>query len=256
MSKNGLLHLLNEAEHHSGVVRQEMESELWGAYSHHVDVYNGLIRRALRFRVGKDLSPLAPFAPWRGGSSSPAMAEKAKMMEVAQRFEMLVGTLRKVVGSPHALGEPAMAVVQRIMDRFHLVAHELAGATARRRAWTVASEYDVQQLMHALLLLYFDDVRPEECTPSYAGGCARLDFLIKSHHLVIETKMSRRGLADKRVGDELLVDIGRYENHPDCRTLCCFIYDPSGLLKNPRGIENDLTRKRPTGMIVRVCIRP
>lgn len=41
-------------------------------------------------------------------------------------------------------------------------------------------EYDVQDLPHALLLLYFDDVRAEEWTPSYAGKSARMDFLLKT----------------------------------------------------------------------------
>jgi hypothetical protein len=30
-------------------------------------------------------------------------------------------------------------------------------------------EYDVQDLLYALLRIFFDDVRPEEWTPSFAG---------------------------------------------------------------------------------------
>jgi hypothetical protein len=40
----------------------------------------------------------------------------------------------------------------------------------------VGDEYDVQDLLHALLRLFFDDIRPEERTPSYAGESTRMDF--------------------------------------------------------------------------------
>ena len=43
-------------------------------------------------------------------------------------------------------------------------------------------------LLHALLLLYFDDIRAEEWTPSYAGKSARMDFLLKNEGVVIEVK--------------------------------------------------------------------
>ena len=110
-----------------------------------------------------------------------------------------------------------------------------------RETLNISDEYDVQDLLHALLRLDFDDVRTEEWTPSYAGKSARMDFLLKKHQIVIETKKSRKNLTQKEVGDELIVDIQRYRIHPDCRLLCCFIYDPEGWIGNPVGIETDLS---------------
>jgi REase_DpnII-MboI len=49
-------------------------------------------------------------------------------------------------------------------------------------------EYDVQDSLHALLKLHFDDVRREEWTPSYAGSQSRMDFLLKREKIVVETK--------------------------------------------------------------------
>lgn len=116
-------------------------------------------------------------------------------------------------------------------------------------------EYDVQYLFGALLKGVFDDVRAEEPTPSRGGGAARMDFLVKSERLVVELKMTRDGLNDRDVTDQLLVDIGRYESHPDCATLVCFVYDPGFKLKNPRAIETDLSRPR-SALDVRVLVRP
>ena len=39
-----------------------------------------------------------------------------------------------------------------------------------RNTLDVRDEYDVQDLLHALLKMFFKDVRSEEWTPSYAGA--------------------------------------------------------------------------------------
>jgi hypothetical protein len=97
--------------------------------------------------------------------------------------------------------------------------------------------------MNGLLRLHFDDIRLEEWSPSYAGGSSRMDFLLKKENIVVETKKTRKGLTEKKLGEELIIDIEKYKKHPSCKTLVCFIYDPDGLLMNPSGLENDLSRK-------------
>ena len=101
----------------------------------------------------------------------------------------------------------------------------------------------------------FDDVRPEEWTPSYAGGASRIDFLLPEIEAVVEIKKSRPSLGARELGEQLIVDIAKYKRHPDCRTLFCFVYDPDGRIANPRGIENDLNAKQDE-LTVRVLIAP
>jgi hypothetical protein len=146
-------------------------------------------------------------------------------------------------------------IVERICDRFHLVARQLRSRHDNRETLDVEDEYDVQDLLHALLTLEFDDIRPEEWTPSYAGSGSRVDFLLKQEQIVIEAKKTRKGLGAKEIGEQLIVDIQRYQSHPDCRTLICFVYDPDGRIANPRGIENDLNREH-NGLGVEVIIAP
>ena len=82
-----------------------------------------------------------------------------------------------------------------------------------------------------------------------------MDFLLKQEQVVVETKKTRSGLGSREIGDQLIEDIARYEPHPDCSTLVCFVYDPDGRIANPRGIENDL--RRPDDKLrVEVFIRP
>ena len=145
--------------------------------------------------------------------------------------------------------------IEKLCSKFHIVAKQLRKRHNNRSTIEVNDEYDVQDLLHAILCIYFDDIRPEEPTQSYAGKSSRMDFLLKEHGIVIETKMTREGLGSKEVGTQLIDDIARYKQHTDCKTLICFVYDPEGHINNPAGIENDLSRNE-NGLSVKVLIRP
>jgi REase_DpnII-MboI len=141
------------------------------------------------------------------------------------------------------VGVTAVSALQRVETvcrRFHVIARQLRARHANRGTLEVEDEYDVQDLIHALLRLDFDDIRDEEWTPSYAGAASRVDFLLKNEFVVVEVKRAKKGLADKELGEQLIIDIARYRAHPDCRTLVCFVYDPEGRIANPAGLEQDL----------------
>jgi len=142
-----------------------------------------------------------------------------------------------------------------ICDRFHLVARQLRSRHDERPTLDIQDEYDVQDLFHSILHLHFNDIRPEEYTPSYAGKSSRMDFLLKQEQIVIEIKKARSGLGAKELGTQLIEDIARYKAHPNCDILICFAYDPDGRIANPRGIEGDLSRTE-NGFSVEVLIRP
>ena len=133
--------------------------------------------------------------------------------------------------------------LDRIFARFHKVARQLRSRYGSRITLEIEDEYDVQDLLHSLLHIYFDDIRAEEYTPSYAGSSARVDFLLKNEKIVIEVKKTRQGLADKEVGNQLIEDIERYKAHPDCEKLVCFVYDPEGRIGNPNGVMIDLNNR-------------
>jgi len=149
----------------------------------------------------------------------------------------------------------AIEKVHLIINRFHQVARQLQARYSYRNTIEINDEYDVQDLFHALLKLYFDDIRPEEYTPSYAGSASRVDFLLKDEQIIIEIKKTRNGLKAKEVGEQLIIDTQKYQSHPDCKILICFVYDPEGKIANPRGIEKDLSKDF-NGLPVSVFITP
>jgi hypothetical protein len=157
-----------------------------------------------------------------------------------------------VGGSVLGRGDPLEQVCE-LCRRFPLVARQLKSRHQDRTTLEVIDEYDVQDLIHALLKLFFEDVRAEEVTPSYAGKSARMDFLLKRESIGLEVKKTRDTLKDGDIGSQLIEDIVRYRNHPNCDSLVCFVYDPEHLIGNPAGLEDDLSRNE-NGMFVKVVI--
>jgi hypothetical protein len=132
--------------------------------------------------------------------------------------------------------------LERLAERLPLVARQLRRRYKGRSTLEINDEYDVQNLLHALLWIYYDDVRKEEWVPSYAGGSAKIDFVLPTIKAAVETKKTRPTLLARQLADELLVDIARYQNHHSCDKLYCIVYDPDRLIDNPRGLEADLNK--------------
>jgi hypothetical protein len=145
--------------------------------------------------------------------------------------------------------------IENIFENFHSCCQQARSRYDSRPTIDVKDEFDVQDLLHILLRLYYKDIRPEEYTPSYAGRSSRMDFLIKEIKTVIEVKKTRDNLKDKEIGEELTLDIAKYSTHPDCKKLYCFVYDPDGLVRNSKGLENDLSGKK-DDIDVQVFIKP
>jgi len=155
----------------------------------------------------------------------------------------------------HTIELSSVEKIKLLIERFHKIARQLRSRYSNRDTLEIEDEYDVQDLFHALLKIYFEDIRPEEYTPSYAGAASRVDFLLKDEQIIIEIKKTRKNLGAKAIGEQLIIDSQRYQAHPNCNQLICFVYNPEGRVANPRGIENDLT-KEINGIHVSVFITP
>ena len=192
-----------------------------------------------------------------GGTHSPAPdfcqycseAFPWKVRTEARRVEAEAKRLKEEAEKP-------IEGLQRVFSKFHLIVRKLRKRYNSRETLDVSDEYDVQDLLSALLVLYFDDIRFEEWTPSYAGKSARMDILLKKEKIVIEIKMTRKGLADKEIGDQLIIDIERYKEHADCNTLICFIYDPEGRIANSHALSGDLQSQSRDDLKVIIVVEP
>lgn len=146
---------------------------------------------------------------------------------------------------PPSVQEDVYQRIENLFLKFHPVVKQIEREQRHEERSTleVQDEYDVQNLLHGLLRIHFDDIRPEEWTPSVAGAPARMDFLLKKEQIVIEVKMIRKGLGKRKLREQLIVDKEYYRRHRDCKILYCLVYDPKGKISNPKGFERDLSEK-------------
>jgi len=70
------------------------------------------------------------------------------------------------VSKPSSVEELLMILVRGLPRAMHPLTHRRKDA----QPLSFSSEYDVQDLLHALLRPWVADIRPEEFTPSYAGS--------------------------------------------------------------------------------------
>lgn len=102
------------------------------------------------------------------------------------------------------------------------------------------SEYDLQDAVELALRLVYDDVRPEERAPSFAGASSTPDFVLPDVQTAIEVKVTYPGRKNSHVSKEIIHDTETYLKHPDVHRLVFVVYDLANTVTNPPGFERDL----------------
>jgi hypothetical protein len=197
------------------------------------DSYNFAEWQSSRERIVRVLEENG-FRYYRGGRVFPTGQTPEEMPVVV--------TDHRAPTKPSEIGELLEILLKGLRRAMHPLTQRRKGA----QALSFSTEYDVQDLLHALLRPWVADIRPEEFTPSYAGSTTRMDFLLPKYGIVIELKFVRDTTHAKKIGNELIIDIDHYQRHPDCRYLWCVIFDQNHLLPNAEGLKTDLEGQRST----------
>ncbi len=145
-----------------------------------------------------------------------------------------------VTSSEQPASDPVEAL-RKVCLRFHAVARQLRLRKDYRATLEVEDDYDLQDLLCALLKLEFDEVGADEWIPPYAGGSTRTTLLLNRDRLAVIAKKTRSGLTTKELAEQIAADIAHYASHKPCVHLFCFIYDPEGRIGSPTRLETDLT---------------
>ncbi len=215
---------------------------------------NGLVRR--RFRSGEEEARLFK----TGDHASIRRSLSEKLGHLAALLGLVIdGDLetkwqgRRVKFADGHLD--SVRVVEAISVRLVDVARQLARRHAKRDPFPLNDEYDYQDLFHAMLRVFFEDVRAESYVAEYAGGASRVDFRLPKYRMAIELKHPKT-FGDKELADQIIIDIKRYQQIKDIRHLMCVVFDKEGTLANPRGLEADLSRnEQGIGVIVKIIDR-
>jgi len=186
---------------------------------------------------------------------SPQVQEQIKnILLQAANFKTEAENILERLRPPPVPKEPTQ-VLEYLFLKFHLVAKQLQKRQRGKEPFYIKDEYDVQDLLHALLQIYYDDVRPEEYCPSYAGTSPRIDFFLKKEKITIEAKMASVKHRNKQIAEELIIDKEYYSKREGCSHLYCLVYDPNEVLTNPRGFESDISERK-EGFEAKVFVVP
>lgn len=171
------------------------------------------------------------------------------------RLDGVLDYLDSEVGGDGAVASDSMAILSSIGEHFSDYVRPL---TKRRRSgknpFKIENEYDVQDLIEAALRLHFEDVKPEEPTPSYASKFSKMDFFLPDEGLAIEVKYVRDKGHAKVIGTEIIDDVARYDERPDCTGLIAYIYDPHHHIVNSPGVKKSLEKRQIKGNPISVYI--
>lgn len=170
-----------------------------------------------------------------------SLLEQRQILTLAKQF------------SAEQVSAAELELVLQIGRGFPALVDALRNRHDKRESLEVQDEYDVQDLLGGVLRMIFEDVRPEDPSPIRAGASSRIDFVLKRQRIVVEVKMTRTSLTDREVGNQLIQDIERYRSHPDCSALVAIVYDQARHIRNPRGLEEDLSGDR-DGLLVSVVV--
>lgn len=124
-----------------------------------------------------------------------------------------------------------MALVLRLCQRLPQAARILAARSRKDKAgYQIVDEYDVQDLLHAMLRGYLKYSVQEDSLPKVAAAfSSRADITIESLGMLIEIKYVRGPQDQRRLLDEYSQDLVLYAQWPHLTTLIYLIYHSADL---------------------------
>jgi hypothetical protein len=148
----------------AAVATEALAKDRLVSYQDYLARFNRLLDQAKSNGLAQDVEPIAqvPF----GRRAAHSAAEQAKLREVKLACRHLLARLPQPIAPTESafwIREPE-ELIMAVFARFHLFVRQLQTRHEDRATLDVRDEYDVQDLMHAVLRLFFDDVRAEGCT--------------------------------------------------------------------------------------------
>ncbi len=133
-----------------------------------------------------------------------------------------------------------------ILDNFYLFLEGLIEREPHKKGgiqkeqlelFKIKNEYDVQHLLFAYLRPLYPTVRAE-VSEDTGYNTVRVDIFVDIKN-VIEVKCTRKGMAQKKLIEEIEADMVHY----NAESIYFFIYDKAKIIDNPLGFKNTYEKK-------------
>ncbi|HXV68265.1 MAG TPA: hypothetical protein VD738_05000 [Nitrospira sp.] len=186
----------------------------------------------------------APSAPAVAPARQPAVQSDPLVSASVPAAPVPLPTSRTVpdgrLFQPGSEQEP-LQLLRNVCLRLHSVARQLRLRKDYRPTLEVEDDYDLQDLLCALLKVQFEEVGTDEWTPPYTGGAPRTTLFLNKDQIAVVAKKTRSGLSAKELADQVAADSAYYRAQDKYATLFVFIYDPEGRIGSPKRLESNLT---------------
>lgn len=194
------------------------------------------------------------FHTMRGGMCTAERYTKDYRTNFAESIAFLQAKIKEIQEwDEETLNETApLAQVIGICERFSCSLGPLGKRRTGHAPYIINDEYDMQDIFHAYLSLFFDDIVPEERMPKVADSASIIDFFLKDSGIGIELKLTGSGKTKKDFKKELIQDMTDYQALPGINQLVFFIYDPGKVVDHPKLFEQELERSSKIPAIVMV----
>lgn len=157
------------------------------------------------------------------------MATNRSLLPLAQGTDVTYELLFS--GSKQAAPAPDTAMVELLCKRLPQAARILSVRSRKGKTpYLIADEYDVQDLLHAILRAYLRYSVQEDPLPKVAGAkSGRTDISIEELGVLIEIKYVHGPEDQKRLFEEYSQDLVLYAQWPHLKTLIYLIYNSADL---------------------------
>jgi len=122
-----------------------------------------------------------------------------------------------------------LQTVLRICERLPMSAKALTDRQRDKPDYTVDDEYDVQDLLMAVMKAYFKYIIQEDPMNKIGSSSGRADFSIEELGIVIEVKFARRAGDQKRIEEEFAVDQNLYSTWSHLKHFVYVVYGANKL---------------------------
>lgn len=151
---------------------------------------------------------------------------------VLEHLELLLGHAGVTKMTPSA----EIDLVLQLCKRLDKSAKVLSRRGHKKQPFTIDDEYDVQDLLQAILRAYFKFSVTEEPISKLAGLSSRADFAIEELGLVIEAKYVHGQNDQERVVKQFAEDLQGYSQWPHLEHFIYLIYGADDL-KDPEALD-------------------
>lgn len=176
---------------------------------------------------------VVPCAPMEGCYPSPVDPQDA-INWANDGKERLLHYLDSLIAISQPEAADGIDSVLKILRRFEVAARALRSRPRedkKKFGYVIADEYDVQDLLYALLKPLVEDLEREAPVPKTAGVSGRVDLCSTRLGLVLEVKFAKAGGGNAtKLVKECNERVVTYAAGPGLEHLVFFVYDPDGVL--------------------------